>query len=171
MQIFVKLPSGRTITIDCEPCDTVLNIKNRVDDREAIKPEAQRLIYGGKQLVDENSLAQYGIQPEATLTLVFRLNGGFTVFVKTILARLHRVQTSGEETVELFSEKVSKEIGVEVERLRLLFGGQDLWREPASKLGAFGIGEGSVIHAIESMPSCSCINGCNRSVEEIHAIQ
>ncbi len=171
MQIFVKLPSGRTITIDCEPFDSVLNIKNRVDDREGIKPDAQRLIYGGKQLQDDKSLADYNIKPEATLSLVLRLLGGFTVFAKTIDGKMYKIQVVPSDTIEVVMKKIEGVTGISVHTQRLLSKGEDLWKTPEKTVGEFPIGEGTVIHVMEAMPTCSCINGCNGDPQKIHAIQ
>ncbi len=171
MQIFVKLPSGRTITITCEPCDTVLNIKNQIDDREAIKPEAQRLIYGGKQLQDELALSHYKIEKEATLTLVFRLTGGFCVYASTMIGRLYKIQTNPSDTIEALMKKIEDATGIAVENQRLLSKGEDLWKTPFKTVGEFPIGEGTVIHVVEAMPSCSCAQGCDENPQEIHSIQ
>ena len=171
MQIFVKLPTGRTITIDCEPFDTVLNIKNRVDDRESIKPDAQRLIYGGKQLQDEKSLAQYNIQPEATISLVFRLYGGFTVYANTMQGRIYKIQTSANDSVADLMVKIQATTGISVEKQRLLSKGEDLWKTPDAKLGEFPIGEGTTIHVMEVMPPCSCATGCSADPQAVHSIQ
>ena len=72
MKIFIKTLNGKTLTIEVGESDTVCNVKAKIEEREAIAHELQRLIYAGKQLEDDRPLSDYLIHQEATLNMIQR---------------------------------------------------------------------------------------------------
>jgi len=151
-QFLVKLLSGKTIVSSLSPEKTVRHVKEEIFEKENIAVDQQRLVFMGKQLEDNATLASYQVTDGACIHLVLRLRGGGgeagegQFLVKLLSGKTIVSSLSPEKTVRHVKEEIFEKENIAVDQQRLVFMGKQL--EDNATLASYQVTDGACIHLV-----------------------
>jgi ubiquitin C len=139
MQICVETLTGKTITLDVEASDTIEKVKRKVQEKEGIPPDQQRLIFALSQMEDGRTLASYSIQNDSTVLLkpAFRPTpvaapapapapGTTHINILTLEDKVTTLDVEASDYIENVKQKYQDKEGIPPDQQRLIFQGKQL---------------------------------------------
>ena len=127
MHIFVIIQTGKTIKLEVEPCDTIENVKAKIQAIEEIHPEQQRLFLAGQDLENFKTLADYDIQDESSLHLV--LEHKVHLSVKTMTGKTIELEAERGNKIKTVKAMVQDKEEIVFDQQRLVLDGKQLENE------------------------------------------
>ncbi|PIK55303.1 ubiquitin C [Apostichopus japonicus] len=132
--VFVKTVTGKTITLNVTPSDTIERVKFEIQDSEGIPTNLQGIMFAGKLLEDERLLSDYNVQNDSTVHLFLNysrkdaaLSGSIQVFVKTVTGGTITLNVTPSDTIESVKLEIQDRQGIPP-YLRELFTPENCWK-------------------------------------------
>ena len=124
MQIFVKTLTGKTITLDVEPFDSIASVKTNIESKVGVPPQLQRLIFAGRQLEENRTVADCSINKESTLHLLLRVPivPALQIFVRDSKGKVHELRIHAAALIGVLKTQLEGVVGIRAGDQRLVFG-------------------------------------------------
>ena len=140
MNINVKTPDGKKISLEVDPNDTIDSVKAKIQAKEGIQPDKQRLEHGGRNLDSGRDLSQYGIQDGATLNL----HESMQIHVKALNGKTTTLLVESSDTILSVKQKIQEREHITPQKQNLSFAGRKL--EDGRSLADYNVVDGSTLH-------------------------
>ena len=146
MTIYVKFLTSLTVTLNIDPCNTVVQVKHMILEKQGVPPAVQQFIFTGIQLENGRKLSDYNIQHESTLHVELRLGDGMQIFVKTYVGKTITLEVEPSDTIEEVKTKIQARNGIPPHEQRLTFAGKQL--EDGKTLSDYNVQKEDLIYLI-----------------------
>eukprot|EP00425_Heterocapsa_triquetra_P047038 CAMPEP_0195074464 /NCGR_PEP_ID=MMETSP0448-20130528/17561_1 /TAXON_ID=66468 /ORGANISM="Heterocapsa triquestra, Strain CCMP 448" /LENGTH=835 /DNA_ID=CAMNT_0040106721 /DNA_START=33 /DNA_END=2540 /DNA_ORIENTATION=+ len=170
-KIIVKTLTGKTMEIDVNEADTIADLKDKIQAKDGIAPDQQRLIYAGQQLDDTKLLSEYTSSSQledgkAMVYLVPRPNRTFRITAKTLAGKQIVLEVGHTDTIEQVKKKIQDQEGIPPEQQRLIFGGKQL--QDLSTVQEHNIQNDSMLHLVLRPMANRPASESSSSIEAVH---
>lgn len=146
MTIFIENPNRKAFTLEVEPSNSIKNVKSQIQEKENILSEQIILSFAEKDLKDDETLNDCGVQKGSVLHMKFRHKNLVEIFIETLYDKAFILEFDRSDTVEFVKSEIEQKEGTSCGQIRLFFAGMEL--ENRRTLDSYNIENESIFHMV-----------------------